>query len=64
MQPAQRITAAEGQRFLGWRTVPTDNSSLGATAKGCEPCIRQAFIGRNASLVDDLAPRNGAVWGS
>src|SRR6266446_7942337 len=27
------IVKEEGQRVLGWRTVPTNNSSLGATAK-------------------------------
>jgi glutamate synthase (ferredoxin) len=50
-----RIVAEEGQRLLGWRTVPTNNASLGATAKMAEPFMRQVFIGRNASLVDDLA---------
>src|ERR1700757_4528435 len=28
---------AEGLKFLGWRTVPTDNSSLGETVKPTEP---------------------------
>jgi glutamate synthase (ferredoxin) len=27
-----QIVREEGQQVLGWRTVPTDNSSLGATA--------------------------------
>ncbi|HZL44348.1 MAG TPA: glutamate synthase large subunit, partial [Verrucomicrobiae bacterium] len=49
------IIAEEGQRVLGWRTVPTVNASLGATAKASEPHMRQVFIGRNAKLVDDLA---------
>ena len=40
------IVTGEGQTVLGWRAVPTDNSSLGATALGCEPGIRQIFIGR------------------
>ncbi len=51
----QQIVQSEGQAFLGWRTVPTDNSSLGETAKSSEPYMRQAFIGRDASLKDDLA---------
>jgi len=54
-QTFERIVQAEGQTFLGWRTVPTDNSSLGDTAKSCEPVMRQVFIGRNPSLADDLA---------
>jgi glutamate synthase domain-containing protein 2/glutamate synthase domain-containing protein 1/glutamate synthase domain-containing protein 3 len=50
-----KIVAEEGQRLLGWRTVPTNNASLGATAKMAEPYMRQVFIGRNSSLADDLA---------
>src|SRR5712691_1876696 len=62
--PAQRlecekifadIVTEEGQRLLGWRTVPTNNNSLGATARNAEPFIRQVFIGRNARLADDMA---------
>src|SRR5262249_36528305 len=29
----ERIVAEEGQAFLGWRPLVTDNSSLGATAR-------------------------------
>src|SRR5882724_5147049 len=62
--PAQRlecekifadIVTEEGQRLLGWRTVPTNNNSLGATARNAEPFMRQVFIGRNARLSDDMA---------
>ncbi|MDB6037481.1 MAG: glutamate synthase family protein [Verrucomicrobiales bacterium] len=49
------IVAEEGQKFLGWRTVPTNNSPLGATAKASEPFMRQAFIGRNSKIKDDMA---------
>ena len=49
------IVAEEGQRVLGWRTIPTNNASLGATAKASEPFMRQVFIARNAKLADDLA---------
>src|SRR3989442_234711 len=49
------IVKEEGQRLLGWRTVPTDNSSLGETAKASEPFIRQVFIARDATLTDDMA---------
>jgi glutamate synthase (ferredoxin) len=51
----EQIVAEEGQTFLGWRTVPTINASLGNTAKASEPVIRQAFIGRSAKLGDDMA---------
>jgi glutamate synthase (ferredoxin) len=40
------VVRAEGQAFIGWRTVPTNNASLGKTAKEAEPVIRQAIIGR------------------
>ena len=46
------IAAEEGQRVLGWRDVPTDDSSLGETAKSGEPVIRQLFIGRGEALAD------------
>src|SRR5579862_8086366 len=45
----------EGQWVLGWRTVPTDNSGLGPTAKAGEPVVRQIFIGRSDSIGDDAA---------
>lgn len=50
----EKIVEDEGQKFLGWRTVPTDNSDLGNTAKSCEPVIRQAFIGRNPKIKEDI----------
>jgi glutamate synthase (ferredoxin) len=49
------IVESEGQTLLGWRTVPTNNTMLGATARASEPFIRQVFIGRNSDLTDDLA---------
>ena len=51
----EQVVQAEGQVFLGWRTVPTNSASLGDTALSCEPFMRQAFIGRSADLTDDLA---------
>ncbi|MBM3848154.1 MAG: glutamate synthase subunit alpha, partial [Verrucomicrobia bacterium] len=51
----EKIVAEEGQRFLGWRSVPVNNGSLGETAKASQPVIRQAFIGRASGLKDDLA---------
>ncbi|WP_420641280.1 glutamate synthase large subunit [Candidatus Leptofilum sp.] len=43
-QVMARIIAEEGQKLLGWRTVPTCNKSLGETAVSGEPFIRQLFI--------------------
>ena len=51
----EKIVKEEGLKIIGWRTVPTDNSSLGATAKASEPFIRQVFIARGRSLKDDMA---------
>ncbi|MBR1147769.1 glutamate synthase large subunit [Bradyrhizobium sp. AUGA SZCCT0431] len=39
----------EGLKLLGWRDVPTDNSSLGETVKPTEPSCMQVFIGRNGA---------------
>ncbi|MFL5379652.1 MAG: glutamate synthase large subunit, partial [Myxococcales bacterium] len=46
---------AEGQHLLGWRDVPTENSSLGGTAKASQPIIRQVFIGRGDDIADVAA---------
>ncbi len=51
----EQVVRAEGQKFLGWRSVPTDNSTLGETAKSEEPEVRMAFVGRSPSIKDDLA---------
>ena len=44
--------AAEGQKILGWRDVPVDNSSLGEGVKAVEPVVRQVFIGRGKNCQD------------
>ena len=51
----EEIVATEGQRVLGWRTVPTDNALLGETAVQSEPVIRQVFIARGPKILDDMA---------
>ena len=40
----------EGFKLLGWRDVPSDNSSLGVTVKPTEPYHMQVFIGRNNAV--------------
>ena len=40
-----KIVEAEGLTMLGWRDVPTDDSSLGALARDAMPTFRQVFIG-------------------
>jgi len=48
----QTIVIEEGQRFLGWRDVPTDDRMLGATARSVEPNIKQMFVGRGPAVRD------------
>jgi glutamate synthase (NADPH) large chain len=48
----EQIIQSEGQILLGWRTVPTNNSMLGDTAKASEPFMRQVFIGRGPDVKD------------
>ena len=50
-----KIISEEGQTLLGWRDLPTDNSSLGNGAKNSEPFMMQVFIGRNPAIKDDAA---------
>ncbi len=51
----KKIIKEEGQRFLGWRTVPVDNSPIGLTARAVEPVFRQVFIGRGLKVADEMA---------
>ncbi len=48
----ERIVKDEGQEFLGWRPVPTDNSSLGQSALDVEPDMEQAFVGWGRKITD------------
>jgi len=54
-QAFERVVAEEGQKFLGWRDVPVDNSLLGGTALKVEPVIRQIFIARGDTTPDAAA---------
>lgn len=51
----ERIVGEEGQVLLGWRDVPTNDCSLGKTAKLEQPYIRQVFVARNPELKDEMA---------
>ncbi|HWQ90406.1 MAG TPA: glutamate synthase central domain-containing protein, partial [Clostridia bacterium] len=51
----EKIVREEGQTLLGWRSVPTNNGTLGDTAKAGEPFMGQVFIGRGSQIKDDLA---------
>src|SRR6202142_2186162 len=51
----ETVVAEEGQKFLGWRNVPTNDRLIGQTAKAAEPAVAQFFIGRSSKLQDDQA---------
>ncbi len=53
-QTFENVVKEEGQELLGWREVPTDNSSLGNTAIECEPYIKQIFIKKSADIKDPM----------
>ena len=40
----ESIIERSGQKLLGWRDVPTNNSPIGDSAKSGEPFFRQVFI--------------------
>ncbi|RFD27184.1 glutamate synthase large subunit [Mycobacterium uberis] len=40
----EKIAEAEGLYVLGWRNVPTDDSSLGALSRDAMPTFRQVFM--------------------
>ncbi|MEE1562010.1 MAG: glutamate synthase large subunit, partial [Alphaproteobacteria bacterium] len=48
----EQFTAAEGQKVLGWRDVPVDNSDIGESVRATEPVIRQLFVGRGKACPD------------
>src|SRR5690348_7261787 len=58
VQIYEDVIAAEGMRLLGWRDVPTDNSTLGESVKPTEPLHRQVFIGQGKeTLPEDVFER-------
>ncbi len=70
----ENIVMEEGQKVLGWRDVPTDDSSLGPTAVSGEPTFKQIFIGRGKDVKDEASFERKlyvirklaehAIWGS
>ncbi len=54
-----KIVEAEGLDLLGWRDVPTDESSLGALARDAMPTFRQLFVGGASGM--ELARRTYVI---
>lgn len=44
MRMVERIAAEQGVAVIGWREVPTDDSSVGAIARDAQPTIQQIFL--------------------
>ncbi len=55
MEIFEKIVAEEGQVFLGWRALLTDNAPLGASARAVEPRMFHAFLGRGPGVQDSDA---------
>ena len=54
-QAIEALAEQEGLQVLGWREVPTDNSSLGSFATDAMPVFRTVFIaGTEGSPIRDL----------
>ncbi len=49
-----KVIKIYGQRLLGWRKVPVDDSDIGKTAKETAPVIEQVFIGRDGAIKEKL----------
>ncbi len=51
----ERTVAKEGQRLLGWRTVPVVNDMLGEASRVGQPFIRQVFVEAAPELTNAAA---------
>jgi glutamate synthase (ferredoxin) len=51
----EKIVAEEGQRIIGWRNVPINDSNIGRTARLSEPAIRQVFVARSSDVEDEAS---------
>ncbi len=54
METFEEIVREEGQKILGWREVPIDKTTIGASAKAVMPRFIQVFIEKNPSLSDPM----------
>ncbi len=52
LETFEKIIHEEGQKFLGWRTVPVDENAPGPVAREVMPEIRQIFIGAGRGVND------------
>jgi glutamate synthase (NADPH/NADH) large chain len=50
METYVEVAEQEGMTLLGWRDVPTDNSTLGESVKPTEPVHKQVFLARGSRI--------------
>lgn len=53
----EHIVRSEGQRVIGWRSVPRDNSMIGPTALESEPEMEQVFVAASEDHDDEAFER-------
>ncbi len=53
METYAAVAAQEGMTLLGWRDVPTDNSTLGESVKPTEPHHKQVFLKRGRRIASE-----------
>lgn len=70
MEIMERAVLTEGLELLGWRDLPVDNSTIGATARSVEPVIKQIFVGAPSDVENQLTferrlycVRKRTAWG-
>ncbi len=49
----RQMVQAEGQKFLGFRKVPTCGDSLGKTARLQEPVVKMFFVGKGKDVLSE-----------
>lgn len=54
MQLMEHVIKEEGQKFLGWRSVPVKSEILGKISARYEPVMKQVFIGRAKEITDPM----------
>ena len=52
----EALVKDEEQIVLGWRDVPTDDSTLGESARRAQPVFKQIFVGCGASTAASKDP--------
>src|SRR5512138_386185 len=51
----EQVVRDEGQTVLGWRDVPTENATLGPTARASQPGIRHILVARGTDCPDTMS---------